>query len=812
MAGLDERLRIRNNDELADALAVRLETVKSPETEWLPEILSLFLHLSNDPANETRIEDLDRLDRGALSPALTWQEIIRDDPLDNTDGIWDVPSYDEESSDDSEASTPRALPQKTRSRTKIVKEDEQAFLDEALDYEPLESSTLQWLANVQFWKKAPEKSERITITEVQVIREVIFMLMGLPTSLFRQNTIGAVEPIPAYALLDVSFEALEKILSIFADIGTKLDTIRKATKASNQVPFVQTFQFNLGSRLKVVETTLSDIEHSIISPIAYQSISLIEILQQVQSMAEPLLQACDIATNVFDTGRTPFAVLEALFDWIIKTQSVDDSLSYGLACDLFLASLATYLQSVSRWMISGILDSNDDTLFIAKVEKEIPPSQLWSDQYEAKYFQDGTLQAPHFLHAAAKRIFNTGKSVVMLGQLGNHSRGPDTSPLSFADLLRKNIAAGSLCPFEEVFTASLDTWIVSHFHSDTSNLRAVIEISCGLWRHIDALEHVYFFRNGHVSSRIASLIFARLNARKGRVWYDHFVLTAIHREAFASVSSIDAQRLAISPVPSVGNSNQSSRSVKELAKVSVVYTLPWSVSNIIKPYSIIVMQSIYTLLLQITRSRYLLRHVYQLYSTTRPRASHDKPLELLGLSVHHRFLWFLDTLYEHLTGTVLLQASVTLRERMEAAEDLDQMIEVYDSFARLVEQECFVHASRAGIKKAILSILDLVVLFEGVTIANEATPMHPRRRLRRKSDASSESNGNDSDADAPGHKTPHRRNAAADMAQLTNISGTYNKLLHFIIASLGQIQSELNANDHHSQALLDNLSLGIKRG
>ena len=812
LAGLDERLRIRNNDELANALTIRLETVRSSKIEWLPEILSLFLHLSNDPANKAKVESLAQLNRGTPPPAVTWQDILRDDPLDNIDGIWDVPSYGGSISDESEILIPPALPQKLRSRKEVVEEEKQAFLDVILDHATLESSILDDLASAQFWKKAPEYGERVVITEIQMIRETIFMLLSLPTSLFRYNNVGTAKPTSAYALANTSFEALDKILSAFAQIGTQLFAIRKATQMPHHVPFAQTFQSSLGLELKAVEMALSDIEASIISPTAHESISLIQILQQVRSVARPLLQTRAVATTVLDHSHTPFAVLEALYDLILQMQSVDNSRPYDLALDLFLASLTTYLKPISAWMESGHLDSDSDTFFITKIDKEVSPSQLWTKQYELIYFTDGTLRAPRFLHIAAKKIFNTGKSIVMLKHLGQYPHGSSMpSKVSFAALLRKSLAAGYLCPFGENFTATLNTWIASHYHSHSSILRIAFETSCGLWRSIDAIEHIYFCRNGHVSSHVASLIFARLDARKERVWHDRFILTEIYREAFTPVTSVDVQRLTANPASSAGSNVQSSRSVKELAKVGLVYTLPWSVSNVIKPSSLNVLQSIHILLLQISRSRYLLQHVYHSFSASRSRALHERPLRVLSLSLHHRFLWFLDTLYGHLTDTVLLQASATLRGRMAAAEDVDQMIDVYESFVQLVGEECFVHESRAGTKKAILSILDLVVLFESVCTANEAASMHPRSKGRRQSAGFSESDRSDSDADAPIHTMPHRRNAAADISQLTNISGTYNKLLHFIFASLGQVQSGADGTGQYSQALLDHLSLGIKR-
>ena len=797
-------------------MSVRLEAIKSPTTDWLPEILSLLLHLSSDPANETRIESLDELERGSASPVLTWQEILQENPLDNTDGIWDIPKYGEASSDESEISTPRAFPpvltQKPLSRQKGGKESDQAFVDAVLEYDGVKSSLLDDLVHVQFWRKLPESGQAIIVTEIQMTREVILMLLGLPTLVFQQNRMGSAEANSSYTLPNVSFEALTDMLSSFAQIGNQLSVIRKATKTQTPRSFVQSFQSSLHSHLKTVEKTLNEIEVSIISPTISESISLIQILERVQSATRPLLKASSIAALISSSDRRPFAVLEALYNLILHMQSVDDSESYYLAIALFIDCLTTYLKPISSWMESGSLGIDSDTFFITRVAEEVPPSQLWTDQYELVRHKDGTLRAPRFLHIAAQKIFNTGKSIAMLRQLGQNLEGSTKpSSLSLSGLLRSRLTAQPLCPFEEVFAAVLDTWIADHHHSYSSILYTALETSCGLWRSIDAIEHIYFDRNGHVASQIASSVFARIDARRGRVWHDRFILTDILRETYSPIASVESQRLAVAIVSPAGQSkSQGNRSVKDLAKMSVMYTLPWSVSNIIKPSSFAIFQSISTLLLQVSRSRYLLQQVYYGFSASKIRVSGERPMDMVSLSLHHRFLWFLDTVYDHLAGTVLLQASASMHQRMRAAKDVDQMIEVHESFVRHVGEECFVSVNRADVRKAIVSILDLVVLFEGIGTISMAAHKQPRPR-RREVERPSESEDSDSGEDARVHTMPPRPDAAVDISRLSKISGTFDRLLQFIIANLARIQQEPVQDSHRSQALLDNLNFGARR-
>lgn len=101
---LEEKFRIRDRDDLADALRSRLTEL--PPSGFTPEILSLFLLLSDRPLEKASVEDLEP----ALAPqALTWADIIAEDPL--TGDIWEDVDFGAESSEewsDSSGHRPRS--------------------------------------------------------------------------------------------------------------------------------------------------------------------------------------------------------------------------------------------------------------------------------------------------------------------------------------------------------------------------------------------------------------------------------------------------------------------------------------------------------------------------------------------------------------------------------------------------------------------------------------------------------------------------------------------------------------------------------
>ena len=181
--GLQDKLQIANNDELADAIYTRLEELKHYEANWLPDITDLLLRLSDDPTSKTRIEWLANIGTPTgVVPSLTWAEIEANDPVDPRDQIWRIAEYSDFSSDDDFV---EATSTASNLDTGIHQLQDQEICSKAkfelVDPDP-GLKALDRLRDDQFWRNVSDES--LCLTELQVIREMIFMLQGLPTALF----------------------------------------------------------------------------------------------------------------------------------------------------------------------------------------------------------------------------------------------------------------------------------------------------------------------------------------------------------------------------------------------------------------------------------------------------------------------------------------------------------------------------------------------------------------------------------------------------------------------------------------------------
>ena len=97
--GLDEKFRIKNRDDLADALQTRLQKLEGYTNKYKPEFLSLLLQLADRPLENTQVEALELLRPPSPPPPLTWAEILEDDPYSDED-IWKDIDYGADSSGD----------------------------------------------------------------------------------------------------------------------------------------------------------------------------------------------------------------------------------------------------------------------------------------------------------------------------------------------------------------------------------------------------------------------------------------------------------------------------------------------------------------------------------------------------------------------------------------------------------------------------------------------------------------------------------------------------------------------------------------
>ena len=733
--GLEEKFRVYNEDPLADALRERLVLLEEKNIKWAPEILQLLLDLSDKPVSKSKLEDLDFLrepepDTG--SP-LKWNDLVAEDPLLRDKTVWRNVDFGAESSDGEDGF------EGSRSELSATDTTSQSSLDDEFNRRPekyiidtVNKEEVEELRQAQFWKKTPSvggvklETVRKSITELQAIREVLFMFSGLPTTLFEitSEKPKAIVPSKGFALKHASGEAYDKLLTDLANKGSAVLILRSWAKLLQPIPLIQIFQSSIVERINALDAKLSTIHQRFVAIEEDVVVSLLDVQEKIVPYLRPLLRLSGIIERL-EAEKYPhaFRYLEMLYDETCTSQMAGDDQMYAFMGKMFFDCFQVYLRPLRTWMEDGELSLGDTVFFVSEGTAGAGPASIWQSRYKIRQTQAGVLHAPRFLQATANKIFTTGKSVVVLKHLNKftalgslrHEVEPILDFETVCDLSRLRLA-----PFPELFDVAFDTWVESKHHLASSRLRTTLFDSCGLHTSLDALTNIYFMADGATAAVFTNSIFDKLDTLD-ESWNDRFTLTELSHSTFVSISSVSPDRLRTQTLKLPRNIQgvaKCRRSVKTLSAIEFKYRLTWPIQIIVTPSTISSYQRIFTFLFQVRRSSHILSRQRLIDDVLTNTSSADE--RALYYSIRTRSIWFTQTLYYYLTSLVIEPNSLKMREQLKNSKDVDTMIDVHVTYIKSTVDQALLGNRLELIHKTILKILDLAIKLEDVQAANAA--------------------------------------------------------------------------------------------
>lgn len=568
--GLDEKFRVLDRDDLADALQSRVKELRGHRNKWIPEYLSLLLLLSDRPTENSQVEALDLLRPPTPPSPLTWAQILEDNPYSDEE-IWKDIDYAAESSEDER--TPKRKDKKSKSTPPSSIDEDDTFNAES--YVILtKSDTLSEIEGVQFWKsQADQETGKIEITELQAVRETLFMLAGLHTSLFltdKQHSNIRVNQ--KYIFSHAIMKTIDHLLSQLADIGRDLYRLRRWAKRSSSLPLIQTFEAMIRVRLACYDQHLAELQRNYLVPKTPIAVSLLELHDDIRQISRPLLRLAHLVADIEPQLLiNPFIHLETLFEQISLAQMTLELDVFEYFSRIFFECLQTYLKPIRRWMESGELGANDETFFVFENDSGSEVSSLWHDRFVLRRGKEDALRSPEFLQPAAMKIFNTGKSVVFLKELGVYGTGLNSSELE-PGLDYETVCGTSgipLSPFPELFQSAFEMWIRSKYSLASTILRNHLFIQSGLLKALSNFGILFLSTNGSIFQDFSDAVFERMDAQQ-RGWNDRFLLTELARGIYGTIfEKSDIEKIV---VRSIRMKNQG-RSVKGLGTLSIDYAV-----------------------------------------------------------------------------------------------------------------------------------------------------------------------------------------------------------------------------------------------
>lgn len=689
LKGLEERFSVVGREALAGALRQRLEALEPHHNRSTPEVLHFLLELADQPTQKSKLSDLDALvePEEVAPPPLTWRDIAREDGWKEERDIWRFVDYAPGSSDEEEADA-RSEASLESLTTASSAEDQSQRTAQNLASKPQGDELLTQIENAHSWRRASPiqengRSKKIPISTTQLLREALFMLAGLETSLFDHGC----NPVAKYQLRGVSWDSYRALVTSFAECGRKLAPLRVFNRNREQSPLLQVFQDCLQQTLLTLDLKLSSIQTSLVAIKEDVVVSPMAVLVHLGPILAPLYALADIVRQVQEE-RNPhaFRYLELLYDAVGIAQMQGSRAAYQLLGSIFFDCFKVYLKPIRLWMEEGELLPGDRTFFVSESPTKLPLPQIWKGQFILLRTPEGSLHAPRFLNPAIHRIFAAGKSIVMLKRMRQQEstkkyRANAEPKMDFAAVCPDEV---EFAPFAELFGAAFQAWIQSKHHTAATTLRELLFSTYGLAENLDTLQYIYLMSDGAKSDAFALSVFRHLDTFSSS-WKDRFTLTEIAQEAFSP--HVDSYRLTAN-IQLRGfehNALASRSSVRaSLPAIRLSYRLSWPVQIVVPEEGIQGYQTIFTFQLQARRALSILRH--PILGLQRLGGGADMARYYL---LRAKLLWFCNAITTYLTTLVLAPNTARLRAHLCEAADVDDMIAAHAAFvARIVAESC----------------------------------------------------------------------------------------------------------------------------
>ena len=717
-SGLDEKFRILNNDELADALRSRLDELAEKSTAWIPELLYLFLRLSDRPAEAFNIPDLDSAIAESTTKSIDSDTINDFDSLTYENSIWNNINYAAtESEGDDAISLDRTISSSSTS-------DSHSGDDPKVELEVLALSVTEneLAARFPLPPQSPEEAlvvskeqqARHTVTESQLIRESLLMLHGLPTPVYVLSETGQMIYSRQYSVVGISETCLTDITSAYADLGTDLHTVRQYIRNIKALHLHQAFQMTLESRMSDLNIYLSLVEARVMDSGLICTLS--SVLNELSGTLRHFNEVAEMLRRTRHLGgmNAPNLLLELLYDAVCLKQNLADAEGFAYTAKLFLECFLAYSRPIQEWMDFGIL-SRDQVFFVSREEKGIGAESFWRDEFKLIRTRERQIAAPNFLSPFALDILETGKNVNFLKRLGQATSTAVplsgwTSCLSFSSIIDGDSPC-DLAPFSAKFNLALSKLIGARYQASSMRLRQALDTKCGLQSSLDALEYIFFYRNGALTDQIVTAIFDRQD-RGHSSWNDHVVLTGIFHDAFRNLPFIDPRRLRVRSYNQIRqNMALGRRSVRAFNNFMIDYPMGWSVANIIQPESMIMYQRVLRFLIQILQAKYVLEQRGQ-FRARAYKCHHDHDKEFrASIGLRHQLLWLTNTLLAYMTNVVLHVSMRRMRLALAKADSLNNIIAIHRDYLIRLGDQSLLSEKLATLHQAIISLLDLAVMF-----------------------------------------------------------------------------------------------------
>ncbi|XP_065916351.1 gamma-tubulin complex component 5-like isoform X2 [Dysidea avara] len=286
-----------------------------------------------------------------------------------------------------------------------------------------------WTAYAKGIGHSDVKEDMVTMTEFQVVRETIWLLVGVRSS-FVYNYCeddGSVTPNSTLQVTHLTPGALRQLLLRFCEAATILchlrefvDEVLMSSRGEGGCYVTcQTYQAFAGclhDYLKEFHSTLLGIEKNLVSNNEFVSLSQLEYKLHAKIIEQRVLyhvHTKGILTKCDDPAQCVCHLLDAIWRELLYYDCAGhQSAVHEVLLVLWLKTVRPYLEILGNWITSGILYDYHDEICIKIIDVGPDTHRMWSDKVEIRTSKtDNSKLVPAFLAPVIEKTVLAGKSM-----------------------------------------------------------------------------------------------------------------------------------------------------------------------------------------------------------------------------------------------------------------------------------------------------------------------------------------------------------------------------------------------------------------
>lgn len=703
--GLEEKFQILSLNNLSDALRQRRIELRPFQNHWLPDVLDLFLHLSGNPAANQTLLELYRIPpRIGTPPPLRWKDLLADSPIDRNDKLWKIPDfrgaddsgYDEDFS--SSIGTSISSPKGDRQRSTAQAEVETSKVLLALNLD--NDHALLSLSRYQGAKYQQ-------ISETEFIRELLFFLRGYDTDSFIHSA-GNFSLEPQTRVCGISGEALNHIVDDVLMVRQSLNRVVSWISVQAEQSYMAAMKHATERVVQDYNKSIDAMQQALIDCRSVTVASLPSTMSRIEVVAADLNTIARLLEMVGKGDSVQ--CLETLYSSVRTSQLCADTGQFQCLMSVLIPALKMYIKPIIQWMGNGTL--NKDTLppFIETAADEFNPRKIWNQQFKvASTFQR---RQPNFLAETVDQILSCGKTSAFLHELRKRLPIAYSDPMSTTQF-EVPTTGEILLPFAHLFEQVWQQFVENCLHGLTTRLKQTLRTHCNFKETLDAIQQLYFPRNGLQMHDIELKIFYQVD-RCIDSWNDRFQLKDMLEDAFAtSDAQTVVDSITIHSAYTSSRTMQSQRtSVKILSSLSFEYMLSWPLANIIDDASMTSYRRVALSLMQVRRAKYCLEQTGYISAVSIPLGA-DATLadQTFAQVLAFTLLTFVNTLFDSMMLSSIWPATEAMQTGIQEASTVDEMIQIHQNYIARLECSCLAAPRLKLLRQSLQSILDLCIRF-----------------------------------------------------------------------------------------------------